>query len=245
MREANESYDAVSKRECSICLYDLHLSAAGCPCSADRYSCLNHAKQLCSCAWGDKFFVVRYKMGNLNLLLEALEGKLSAVYKWAKENLGLAVHSYITKNSLPQAQPADSPHSSKGNQSEDAESPNTANTSINRIKAEIKARLLQSRTMKHTKENEMVIESKDAVKDNGNPTNSDSIIPVEKAASMLQPIISNELKGKENASTPAVALNERGDGLIFSLNLESSEILSESSVSSFSDSDDCWSDSGS
>ncbi|XP_022960375.1 putative lysine-specific demethylase JMJ16 [Cucurbita moschata] len=241
VREVTEIFDAVRKRECSICLYDLHLSAAGCSCSADRYSCLNHAKQLCSCAWGDKFFVVRYKMGSLNLLLEALEGKLSAVYKWAKENLGLAVHSY--KNSSLQSHPPDSPESSKSYQSEDAETPNAVNNSILRIKAEIKARLLQSKTLKHMKETENVIEPKDAVKDNGILTNSCSSIPADKAVSKLQPVCSNELNGKEDRSTPAVVLNERKDGLMFSLNLESSEILSESSTSSFSESDGYWSDS--
>lgn len=241
-REVTESFDAVRKRECSICLYDLHLSAAGCSCSADRYSCLNHAKQLCSCAWVNKFFVVRYQMANLNLLLEALEGKLSAVYKWAKENLGLAVHSY--KNSSLQSQPADTPQSSQGHQSEDAESPNTFNNSINRIKAEIKARLLQAKTLKNMKGNDRVIESVDAVKDNGIVTNLDSRIPAEKTASKLQPVSSNELKGKECTSIPAVVLNERGDVLIFSLNLESFATLPENSVSSFSESDDDWSDSG-
>ncbi|KAG7025467.1 putative lysine-specific demethylase JMJ16, partial [Cucurbita argyrosperma subsp. argyrosperma] len=241
VREVTEIFDAVRKRECSICLYDLHLSAAGCSCSADRYSCLNHAKQLCSCAWGDKFFVVRYKMGSLNLLLEALEGKLSAVYKWAKENLGLAVHSY--KNSSLQSHPPDSPQSSKSYQSEDAETPNAVNNSILRIKAEIKARLLHSKTLKHMKETETMIEPKDAVKDNGILTNSCSSIPADIAVSKLQPVSSNELKGKEDRSTPAVVLNERKDGLTFSLNLESSEILSESSTSSFSESDGYWSDS--
>lgn len=241
--EVTESFNAVTKRECSICLYDLHLSAAGCSCSADRYSCLNHAKQLCSCAWGDKFFLVRYEMGSLNLLLEALEGKLIAVYKWAKENLGLAVHSY--KNNVLQSQPADSPQSSKGHQSVDTESPITVSDSISRIKAEIKARLLQSKTSKYMKEKKRVIESEDAVKDSDILTNSDSRIPAEKTASRLQAVSSNELQGKKDtSSTAAVALNERGDSLIFSLNLESSEVLSESSVSSFSEFDDCFSDSG-
>ncbi|XP_038898268.1 putative lysine-specific demethylase JMJ16 isoform X2 [Benincasa hispida] len=240
-REVTESSDAVRKYKCSICLCDLHLSAAGCSCSADRYSCLIHAKQLCSCAWSNKFFVVRYKMDNLNLLLEALEGKLSAVYKWAKENLGLAVHSY--KNSSLQSQPADTPQSSEGHQSEDAGSSNAVNNSINRIKAEIKARLLQAKTLKNMKGSGGVTESVDAVKDNGIVTNTDSRISAEKTASKLQPVCSNELKGKERTSTQAVVLNGRGDDLIFSLNLESSEILPESSVSSSLESDNDWSDS--
>ncbi|KAK9280763.1 hypothetical protein L1049_003651 [Liquidambar formosana] len=57
-----KGFDATSKRECSICFFDLHLSAAGCSCSPDRYSCLNHAKQLCSCPWSAKVFLFRYEM---------------------------------------------------------------------------------------------------------------------------------------------------------------------------------------
>ncbi|TYK18007.1 putative lysine-specific demethylase JMJ16 isoform X1 [Cucumis melo var. makuwa] len=237
MHEITRSFDAVRKRECSICLYDLHLSAAGCSCSGDRYSCLIHAKQLCSCPWGNKFFVVRYQMSNLNLLLEALEGKLSAVYKWAKENLGLAVHSY--KNTSLQSQPADTPQSSQRSRSEDVESPSTFNSSIDRIKSEIKARLLQAKTLKYRKETGKVTESADTVKDNGIVANSDMRTLAEQSVSKLQPVSSNELKGKESTSTPAVVLNERGDDLIFSLNLESLATLHESS-----ESDKDWSDSG-
>lgn len=95
-KEMDHNFDFKLKRECFICQYDLHLSAAGCPCSPNRYSCLNHAKQLCSCPWSARFFLFRYKITDLNVLVEALEGKLRAVYKWAKENLGLAFHSHIS-----------------------------------------------------------------------------------------------------------------------------------------------------
>ncbi|XP_051121315.1 putative lysine-specific demethylase JMJ16 [Andrographis paniculata] len=92
------SFDANSERECSVCLFDLHLSAAGCHhCSPDKYACLNHARQLCSCSWGAKFFLFRYDIGELNILVEALEGKLSAVYRWARLDLGLALSSYVSK----------------------------------------------------------------------------------------------------------------------------------------------------
>ncbi|CBI22382.3 unnamed protein product, partial [Vitis vinifera] len=96
--EAN--FDAINERECIVCLFDLHLSAAGCHCSPDRYACLNHAKQLCSCAWNTKFFLFRYDISELNILVEALEGKLSAVYRWARLDLGLALSSYISKDNL-------------------------------------------------------------------------------------------------------------------------------------------------
>ncbi|XP_007030413.2 PREDICTED: putative lysine-specific demethylase JMJ16 [Theobroma cacao] len=94
------NFDATSERECSICFFDLHLSAAGCHCSPDRYACLNHAKQFCSCARGAKIFLFRYDINELNILVEALEGKLSAVYRWARLDLGLALSSYVSRDNM-------------------------------------------------------------------------------------------------------------------------------------------------
>ncbi|XP_076897466.1 putative lysine-specific demethylase JMJ16 [Bidens hawaiensis] len=92
-------FDATNERECSVCFFDLHLSAAGCrQCSPDKYSCLNHAKQFCSCAWGSKFFLLRHDIKDLAILVEALEGKLSAIYRWAKLDLGLSLSSYVSKD---------------------------------------------------------------------------------------------------------------------------------------------------
>ncbi|KAG5549731.1 hypothetical protein RHGRI_014885 [Rhododendron griersonianum] len=93
------NFDATSERECSVCLFDLHLSAAGCRCSPDRYTCLNHTKHLCLCSWSAKFFLFRYDINELNILVEAVEGKLSAVYRWAKLDLGLALSSSVSKDS--------------------------------------------------------------------------------------------------------------------------------------------------
>ncbi|KDO44524.1 hypothetical protein CISIN_1g0443882mg, partial [Citrus sinensis] len=94
------NFDATSERECSVCLFDLHLSAVGCHCSSDRYACLIHAKNFCSCAWGSKFFLYRYDTSELNILVEALEGKLSAVYRWARLDLGLALSSFISRDNM-------------------------------------------------------------------------------------------------------------------------------------------------
>ncbi|KAK9042070.1 hypothetical protein V6N11_017151 [Hibiscus sabdariffa] len=94
------NFDATSERECSICSFDLHLSAAGCNCSPDRYACLRHAKQFCSCARGATIFLFRYDINELNILVEAVEGKLSAVYRWARLDLGLALSSYVTKDNI-------------------------------------------------------------------------------------------------------------------------------------------------
>ncbi|KAK4407238.1 putative lysine-specific demethylase [Sesamum angolense] len=82
-RELDE-LDVATKRECCICLYDLYLSAVSCLCFPNRYSCLRHAKELCSCAWGTKYFYLRYEIAELNLLIEALEGNIKAIHSWAK-----------------------------------------------------------------------------------------------------------------------------------------------------------------
>ncbi|KAK6940656.1 JmjN domain [Dillenia turbinata] len=84
----DELFDATSKRECCICLYDLHLSAVGCKCCPDKYACLVHGKQLCPCPWSAKQFLFRYEIKELNALIKALEGKLGTAYRWANE-LGL------------------------------------------------------------------------------------------------------------------------------------------------------------
>ncbi|XP_047316083.1 putative lysine-specific demethylase JMJ16 isoform X2 [Impatiens glandulifera] len=90
-------FDSTTERECSICLFDLHLSAASCPCSPDKYACLNHAHQLCSCSRDIKTFLIRYDINELNILVEALEGKLSAIYRWARLDFGFALSSHVSK----------------------------------------------------------------------------------------------------------------------------------------------------
>ncbi|CDY07685.1 BnaA03g18260D [Brassica napus] len=78
-----ESFDDVSKRACCVCFVDLHLSAVQCSCSADRYSCLSHMKNLCACPYDKKSFLYRYTIDELNILAEALEQrKLSCMFKW-------------------------------------------------------------------------------------------------------------------------------------------------------------------
>lgn len=95
----DQTFDATCKRECCICLRDLHLSAVGCSCSEDKFACLIHAKQLCPCTWTNKILFYRYEISELNVLCQALEGKLSAVYKWAKEDLGLSFQSLASRTS--------------------------------------------------------------------------------------------------------------------------------------------------
>lgn len=122
------SFDASCERECSVCLFDLHLSAAGChQCSPDKYACLTHAKQLCSCSWSAKFYLFRYDIMELNVLVEALEGKLSAVYRWARLDMGLALSSHVAtgKKQVP-GTVNKVPHTSQESALEEISSPTNA-----------------------------------------------------------------------------------------------------------------------
>lgn len=88
------SFDANIERECSVCHFDLHLSAVGCRhCSPDKYACLKHAKQLCSCSWDAKIFLFRYDVSELNMLVDALEGNLCSIYRWARFDMGFSLSS--------------------------------------------------------------------------------------------------------------------------------------------------------
>ncbi|XP_054815437.1 putative lysine-specific demethylase JMJ16 isoform X7 [Prosopis cineraria] len=98
-RIMEKDFDVTCKRECCVCLRDLHLSAISCPCSTNKFACLNHGKQLCFCPWSDKFILWRYEISELNTLCLALEGKASVIHKWAKVDLGLTVHSVASKAS--------------------------------------------------------------------------------------------------------------------------------------------------
>ncbi|XXG61987.1 hypothetical protein AAC387_Pa05g0452 [Persea americana] len=98
-------FDANTERECIICHYDLHLSAVGCQCSPGRYACLMHAKELCSCAWTMRSFLFRYELDELNLLVEALGGRLSAIYRWANKHLGLSLSSYGRRSNSQESKP--------------------------------------------------------------------------------------------------------------------------------------------
>ncbi|XP_073156176.1 putative lysine-specific demethylase JMJ16 isoform X2 [Henckelia pumila] len=100
--------DAATKRECSICLCDLYLSATCCLCSPDKYTCLHHAKQLCCCtSWADKIFLFRYEIAKLDSLVEALEGNLRATHIWVKKKIQPIPDSCAMKDSLHQPDSGD------------------------------------------------------------------------------------------------------------------------------------------
>lgn len=96
-RRMEDDSCGTTKRECVTCFYDLYLSAIGCNCSPHKYTCLLHAKQLCACAWSDKYLLIRYETDELNIMVEDLDRRVSAVHKQAKEKLGLPV-SNVSKD---------------------------------------------------------------------------------------------------------------------------------------------------
>ncbi|CAN6245682.1 unnamed protein product [Urochloa humidicola] len=95
-RKIDPEFDSTD-RDCAFCYYDLHLSACGCPCSPEKYACLVHAKQLCSCEWSKRFFLFRYDISELNILADALGGKLSAIHRWGVSHLGLSLSSCVKR----------------------------------------------------------------------------------------------------------------------------------------------------
>ncbi|KAE8660414.1 Transcription factor jumonji family protein / zinc finger family protein, putative isoform 2 [Hibiscus syriacus] len=152
-KRKEKNFSSTGKKECSLCYFDLFLSAVHCPCSADRYSCLNHAKQLCSCTWTEKIFLYQYEMSELNVLVEAVEGKFSAVYTWAREDLNLGLHNYTPKeNSFTE---------DKGQKEQKLQDAGTSYgngwTAAASIKAEIKARIQQSQCPNGQKSKEKAV----------------------------------------------------------------------------------------
>lgn len=84
-----KDFDSENERECFSCFYDLHLSAGGCKCSPDQFSCLKHIKYMCSCGDDDRFVLIRYSLDELRKLVSALEGELDAISLWASPEFGL------------------------------------------------------------------------------------------------------------------------------------------------------------
>ncbi|XP_065043901.1 lysine-specific demethylase JMJ14-like isoform X1 [Musa acuminata AAA Group] len=94
VRKMDNNFDLSTERECFLCFYDLHLSAAGCECSPNRYACLSHAKLICSCDPSKMILLVRHNLDELNALVLALGGDLGAVKLCNLEDIGLALPTH-------------------------------------------------------------------------------------------------------------------------------------------------------
>ncbi|XP_010935913.1 lysine-specific demethylase JMJ703 [Elaeis guineensis] len=203
-RKMDTGFDANSERECVVCHYDLHLSAAGCPCSPDTFACLIHARQLCSCAWSTRFFLFRYEISELNTLLDALGGKLSAVHKWGLSDLGLSLSSYLSKDRAREPKPID-----KANDKETKEQgPLNQSCSNNDARTEIRASRLQPSSLEVPKEGEKImldkVDSIHSVADHSStkPTSlsvSKDLCPVERCLTRDQNLHSGEGYRRSNS----------------------------------------------
>ncbi|XP_022758417.1 putative lysine-specific demethylase JMJ16 isoform X2 [Durio zibethinus] len=207
-KRKDKNFNATGKKECSICYFDLYLSAAHCPCSADRYSCLNHAKRLCSCTWTDKIFLYQYEISELNILVEALEGKFSAVYRWAREDLNLGLHYYIpNENSCTK---------DKGQKEHTFQDAGTCYsngwTTASSIKAEIKARLRQSQYLNQLKSEEKTVSTPSLPSVSQDDTSMLLREMMSKALSSSKSMSSSS----ESEETADLNLNDGGEGRISS-----------------------------
>lgn len=152
-KRKDKNFNSTSKMECSICYFDLHLSAVHCSCSSDRYSCLNHAKRLCSCTWTEKIFLYNYEISELNILVEAVEGTLSAVHTWAREDLNLGLRRYT-----PREKSFREDKGKKEHKLQDAvTSYGDGLSAVSSIKAEIKTRLQQLQCLPVQKSKEEMV----------------------------------------------------------------------------------------
>ncbi|KAJ0247123.1 lysine-specific demethylase JMJ14 [Hirschfeldia incana] len=77
-------FDIKRERECFLCFYDLHMSAASCKCTPNRFACLTHAKNLCSCGSKERFVHLRFTLVELRSLVRALEGDPDSIEAWAQ-----------------------------------------------------------------------------------------------------------------------------------------------------------------
>ncbi|KAG7616716.1 FY-rich C-terminal [Arabidopsis thaliana x Arabidopsis arenosa] len=85
LRKMEGDFDNKRERECFLCFYDLHMSASSCKCSPNRFACLIHAKDLCSCESKDRYILIRHTLDELWALVRALEGDLDAIDLWASK----------------------------------------------------------------------------------------------------------------------------------------------------------------
>lgn len=84
-QKMERDFDSNTERECFSCFYDLHLSAASCKCSPDLFSCLKHAKRL---EMTHAYVLLRHTIEELNMQVEALEGRLEAIKVWVAKDHG-------------------------------------------------------------------------------------------------------------------------------------------------------------
>ncbi|KAK4491535.1 hypothetical protein RD792_002287, partial [Penstemon davidsonii] len=89
LEKMERDFDSKTEKECLSCFYDLHLSAAYCNCSSDKFACIEHANLICGCDSDNRFVLVRYTIDEMNTLVKALEESMDAIKLWASEDIQL------------------------------------------------------------------------------------------------------------------------------------------------------------
>ncbi|XP_057812200.1 lysine-specific demethylase JMJ18-like [Salvia miltiorrhiza] len=87
-QKMEKDFDVNTERECISCFYDLHLSAASCNCSPDRFTCLKHANLVTCCDPENRLVLLRHSIDELKTLVEALEENTFAQRVWVSEDGG-------------------------------------------------------------------------------------------------------------------------------------------------------------
>ncbi|KAI4303642.1 hypothetical protein MLD38_039247 [Melastoma candidum] len=95
LQKMETELDLEDERECFSCFYDLHLSAVNCKCSPKRFACLKHANYSCSCGGDEKVVLMRHTMPELKMLVDALEGRVSALEGYCVENVNLFAEAKV------------------------------------------------------------------------------------------------------------------------------------------------------
>ncbi|KAG6395847.1 hypothetical protein SASPL_141976 [Salvia splendens] len=86
IQKMERDFDVNTERECISCFYDLHLSAACCNCSPDRYTCLKHANLVTCCDPENRQVLLRHTIDELKSLVGALEGSMFPQRAWVSND---------------------------------------------------------------------------------------------------------------------------------------------------------------
>ncbi|XP_051128877.1 lysine-specific demethylase JMJ18-like [Andrographis paniculata] len=92
-QKIDKHVDLNAERECFSCFYDLHLFAAYCDCSSDKFACLKHANLTCGCDPDSRHVLLRYTIDELNTLIKALEGQSDALEAWVYKDFDHPLNS--------------------------------------------------------------------------------------------------------------------------------------------------------
>ncbi|KAD3068867.1 hypothetical protein R6Q59_017139 [Mikania micrantha] len=102
-QKMEKDFDTTNDKECFLCFYDLHMSAVGCKCDCDRFSCLKHANRLCSCDSDQRTVYMRFTFDELTMMVDSLEGKIDAIEIWASRNLELDQEKAVFDKGVPKS----------------------------------------------------------------------------------------------------------------------------------------------